>query len=408
MTKSTLGTITAACTIILSLTGQVRADTCDILAANLKQDTLQQGSSEEKFHLLQQLIANDEFKDFNKASTTTIGGGGSYLDMVDGFLNVASTGSTWEQDRSRFLSLTYDEASSKSTFSTAIAKWPVDATKAIADCAETLATAEGFFAQLTLVNDDRSALAILIRRSTTGAPAWSLTNLTANPPDPNFICNGDDHLEQASSWRPKDIPAQTLNINCSKSPDKDVVVTLNTSAGAKSATFDIQSRERVMTDLKDRLDRLERAVARSSFRPGDVVISLLQEGPFLDQHGPGWALCDRRPVPGTAWATTVGTTQLPDFKGKYPRGYMDSLEGNPHPGDPMPQSLQQHTHFLQWNGRAVDFQGGYTQGGDRTVLAIGAGSGSGYPIAPPPISPGADGRETRPETVVVNFYCRIQ
>jgi hypothetical protein len=104
-TLRTIKTLTAACAVILFLIGRVQADTWDILAANLKQDTLQQGSSEEKFHLLQQLIANDEFKDFNKASTTTVGGGGSYVDMVDAFLNVTSTSSSWEQDRSSFCRL---------------------------------------------------------------------------------------------------------------------------------------------------------------------------------------------------------------------------------------------------------------------------------------------------------------
>jgi hypothetical protein len=160
-----------------------------------------------------------------------------------------------------------------------------------------------------------------------------------------------------------------------------------------------------MQDLVERVGRLEQAAARSSFRPGDVVISLLSPDTFLDQHGQGWALCDNRPMTGTQWAAIVGLAKLPEFRGKYPRGYIGGLENNPQPGDNMPQSVGPHTHSLDppsaSQGTGWDF--GYPKGsGFMTVMEIHNGSGGHFQ------TDSGTGTETRPDTVVVNFYCRLQ
>jgi len=53
---------------------------------------------------------------------------------------------------------------------------------------------------------------------------------------------------------------------------------------------------------------------------GDIVSSALDESTFQSLRNTTWVLCDGRSVPGSTFQTLTGMTNIPDLRGRYPRG----------------------------------------------------------------------------------------
>jgi hypothetical protein len=132
---------------------------------------------------------------------------------------------------------------------------------------------------------------------------------------------------------------------------------------------------------------------------GDLVMSFLPEAAFNAEHaGQTWRLCAGGAAPGTRWAALTNNAPLPDCRGRYPRQFMDGL--TPPVGQTQEDALQQHTHGL----------GGYDYG-----ITYGA-SNQGQNLAAPPdgfhgqtngVTGARVDSETRPKTIVVNFFVRV-
>jgi hypothetical protein len=132
---------------------------------------------------------------------------------------------------------------------------------------------------------------------------------------------------------------------------------------------------------------------------GDLVMSFLPEPAFKAEHqGQTWRLCAGGTAPGTRWATITDNAPLPDCRGRYPRQFMEGL--TPPVGRTQEDALQQHTHGL----------GGYDYG-----ITYGANN-QGQNLAAPPDgfhgqTEGVTGArvdsETRPKTIIVNFFVRV-
>ena len=147
--------------------------------------------------------------------------------------------------------------------------------------------------------------------------------------------------------------------------------------------------------------------ARDRLGVGDIVMSPLNLQQFRAQHGGGtaWVLCDGGRFPNSRYAQIVGRPDVPDLRGRYPRGFASGL---PDPGGTMEDATRNHRHQFgdaaglgadRWNIMR-DAEGG----GDNFVARIGVGSGG---ISTTGMVDGQPDNETRPKTTIVNFYIRI-
>ncbi|CAJ3490491.1 putative lipoprotein [Burkholderia pseudomallei] len=142
-------------------------------------------------------------------------------------------------------------------------------------------------------------------------------------------------------------------------------------------------------------------VAPSPYSVGDIVMSFFDETTFNSQHpGQTWRLCAGGTAPNTTWATLTHDAPLPDCQGRYPREYKSGL--TPDLGQTQEDALQRHTHALPapWAIQG-DGQGGGNNHvardayGDHPTIITDAGEGANFD------------NETRPKTIVVNFFIRV-
>lgn len=134
---------------------------------------------------------------------------------------------------------------------------------------------------------------------------------------------------------------------------------------------------------------------------GSVIDSMLTESQFQGESHVGWVLADGRSVVGSRYASITGAGTIPDLRGVYTRGKDNGRgldpDGDPALGNFRSDQVAAHTHTTSI-GRNNSLTNGNT---DNFVSANATGATSVY------TSSSTGGNETRPKTVVVNKFIRI-
>ena len=144
------------------------------------------------------------------------------------------------------------------------------------------------------------------------------------------------------------------------------------------------------------------------FPVGSIIPTALTEVQFQDQIGSefgNWVLADGRDVTSSAFETITGNSDIPDLRGRYPRGKDNGAsltpEGDVDLGTELGHMLQAHTHTHTYyredppyNSTRHRWQKGP---GDNTLTTETNNTGN----------TGTFGAETRPVSTVVNFMIRI-
>lgn len=234
---------------------------CTTLASGLKQDVLLQGSNREKFINIQQIVAQDKFSSYSAASSTKLDLNISILDFVDAALGTKSDNTTWSSNRERFLKTNFEQVATSASVLTIVQQTSEAAVRAVVDCGQIAANQSGFFSALSDISSGRSAFVLrLYRKSIEGDSNWELRSLTAKPEDAEFKCS--DNFERATPANPKKITGLSVLINCAKSPDKELLVTANTSAGS-AGPFKLVSIQDDIAAMRERVAMLEAALNES-------------------------------------------------------------------------------------------------------------------------------------------------
>lgn len=139
---------------------------------------------------------------------------------------------------------------------------------------------------------------------------------------------------------------------------------------------------------------------------GDVVMSVLDIDAFRKMRGDRgpkfrWMPADGSPMQGDI----PGMTNLPDFQGRYPRGYSKTAVSDLAAGETgnvgttVGQSIQKHKHDTVWGKSGLDSNDGNPYG----PVFQGGNAGTGTEI-----SGETGGIETRPNSVVMYFYIKVR
>ena len=193
---------------------------------------------------------------------------------------------------------------------------------------------------------------------------------------------------------PPTVGVEGMTLNCRRSDEKQAVqLALDTSEGDQ--TFRIPPYEPPAP------------AAAVTSAVGDVVMSLLPPDKFSSQHaGQTWILCGapgQVAPPESAWARLTGGAPLPDCGARYPRAFQNGV--TPAAGATQEDHVGEHTHLI--HGKTLEAERGH--GFD--------GSGLNSNSLPTPAwdtdfstkgvtDEGAD-TETRPKTIIFNFYIRV-
>lgn len=232
---------------------------CAILARNLKQDVLEQGTSSAQFAQLQNLVSDHYYEDWNNASSSSSSFTGTLRipDLVDFAIGDGQKSmiTNWGARRTAFLSITIQQTSSVFGSSNRISQASVAAIQAISHCAAILAQAEGVFAELVNVSPNRDAFAVRIWRRTGGTPDWKLKSFSVQPSyGSGFSCSNG--WEQASESNPLPLPEQAEIISCQKNPSKHLIFTAQTTAGP-GGSFELEFVYEEIKQLRERIDLVE-------------------------------------------------------------------------------------------------------------------------------------------------------
>jgi hypothetical protein len=235
--------IFAACTTLCNISSSIAqtlpSNVCEILALHLQPDIMMQGSSSQKFSQLQQIISDQRYQDFSSTSSSSnsFNLGFSIPDEVDLAIgdNQRSNVSTWQSRRMQFLSMDFQHSSSAFQNSSYLSQTSVAVVRELSKCGQEIAKsrANGVFVTLDDISPNMDSFAVQIAYRMDGNPTnWALTELHAEPNDPQFKCNG---FEKASDTKP--IPLKTLKreIVCSKSQNSHLTLAVNTTEGGGTA-----------------------------------------------------------------------------------------------------------------------------------------------------------------------------
>ncbi|AGK46233.1 hypothetical protein BTI_464 [Burkholderia thailandensis MSMB121] len=130
-------------------------------------------------------------------------------------------------------------------------------------------------------------------------------------------------------------------------------------------------------------------------------MSFFDETTFNRQHpGQTWRLCAGGTAPGTTWASLTNGAPLPDCQGRYPREFKSGL--TPPLGQTQEDALQRHTHGLPVPWAVM----GDAQGGGNNPVARDV-YGTSESIFTDSGNNANFDSETRPKTIVVNFFVRV-
>jgi hypothetical protein len=258
-------------------------DACTILARNLKQDVLQQGTTSSQFSQLQQLVSDGYYESWNNASSSSGSFNGvlSIPEIVDFAIGDGnrSNQTNWGTRRTAFLSMTFWQTASMFRSSSRISQSSVAAISAISDCAVHLADAEGVFSQLLQVSDNRDAFVVKVWRRTAGEANWALLSLSAQPSQ-NSDLSCDNGWERASISHPLPLGQQWVLFNCRKNPRQPLLVAAQTTAGP-AFSFAIESVDNeiqhLRTDMHAKMTQLQLHIESLSSSLNSVTTNLNKE-----------------------------------------------------------------------------------------------------------------------------------
>ena len=194
---------------------------------------------------------------------------------------------------------------------------------------------------------------------------------------------------------PATVGAEGMRLNCRRSDEKQTVqLALNTSEG----------------DHTIRIPAYEPPVPPPAVTSavGDVVMSLLPPDKFSSQHpGQVWMLCG---VPGgqvappeSAWARLTGGAPLPDCGARYPRAFQNGV--TPAAGNTQEDHVGEHTHLIRGRHLEANRGKGFEGSGFKSNSDVDPAWDADFPTMGV-TDAGAD-RETRPKTIIFNFYIRV-
>lgn len=131
---------------------------------------------------------------------------------------------------------------------------------------------------------------------------------------------------------------------------------------------------------------------------GEIRAAMLTLTQFQQQAGSDWVLADGSSATGTRYNSITGNANLPDLRGMYLRGKNNSRsDGSQDPDGEVALGTYQadQTNF----GVST-----YGTGSEDNKLAAGGGSATNS-FSTANFSPNVD--ETRPKTVVINWFIKI-
>jgi len=132
--------------LVIALASTSHAQTtCDIMAANMRQDILLQGTVTEQFRQHQAAVCTQNNSTYTSAKSNKFDLTVNVPDYVDGVLGTSSNESNWQTNFSKFCSLDAATASSKASTSTYLQTASQNAYNAIVSCVQTLAQQRGIF-----------------------------------------------------------------------------------------------------------------------------------------------------------------------------------------------------------------------------------------------------------------------
>jgi hypothetical protein len=158
-------------------------------------------------------------------------------------------------------------------------------------------------------------------------------------------------------------------------------------------------------------------VVKSDKNPvGMIISSMLTLAQFQAINGTAWVLADGSNIAGSLYATTTGTTTIPDLRGTVLRGKNNGrADGNQNPGGDNTLGTFEN-----------DAMQGHYHGGGNNYLSVSAGSSTGTfdasggvnPLkqgVAPIFAPATDGTngtprtglESRMKNVTVNHFIKI-
>jgi hypothetical protein len=329
MTKRSIG-LTVAQMLLFTMFAPLlcaEATVCEILARNLKPDTLLQGSNSERFNQVKRLLSDNTYEEFKNASSSSLDGT-LLSEYVDIFLKTSSNDNSWKLHREQFLNMSSETAFASDANSLQISRINTAALREIVKCQEAYANQKGFSATLVTVSDRRDSFAVLITNRTGGDPNWKLTSFSPKPEDTKFQCNNG--YEHASVVKPMKLTTNSVLITCSKSPETHVLLGVQTTAGPAESAFTLDSvHEEIKQIMEDTAAKIQALTDRLDKR-GEVVA--------FDATS-----C---PPPWTAYTPAVG---------RFVRGYDPGGTNDPGGKERQIGSLQgdgvgAHTHTMGVNG----------------------------------------------------------
>jgi hypothetical protein len=246
----------AVAAALLGLPGLAQAQTtCDILAANLRQDVLIQGSTASQFAEHRRAICTSANSSWGSASGNTLDGSISIPSYVDATLGTSSNASNWGSNFSSFCSLDEGTVAASSQASNEVRKASIAAIQAIARCAGDLAqkSAIGIFGVLN-VTDRRDGFTVELLHRSAGSGDWGIIGVRPTPTPASFDC--DEGLHTASLTAPKAIDLGSFAFTCRKSPETAIQVAVTTTAGALPV-FSIEGLDDKLRELEERVTAVE-------------------------------------------------------------------------------------------------------------------------------------------------------
>lgn len=129
---------------------------------------------------------------------------------------------------------------------------------------------------------------------------------------------------------------------------------------------------------------------------GDIRASMLEEADFQTENGAEWILADGRDVSGSDYAILKQVTNVPDLRAVYLRG-KDNARGLHPDGEQALGSYQADQFASHSHSTGASNGGNWGKISGSTPDAWWTGSSTGS----------AGGNETRPKTVTVNYFIKI-
>lgn len=236
---------------------------CEILATNLRQDEMVQGTDRQRFESHKAILRDNTFASWQKAASSTLFGSVTVPSYVDATLDTTSNEQNWQTNWRTFLSTSFDQIAARSQSLTTIRSASVAAMEQVVKCADVFAESNryGFFAVLERVTDNRDAFAIRFHNRTQASSGWAFNGITISPDDPNLTCNGGQiDIQAITPTNPYRVSEASFFLNCRKSPTTELLITANTTQGASSRSFTVNSVQSDLAELRERLQRLEATV----------------------------------------------------------------------------------------------------------------------------------------------------